>query len=86
MNTEEIHVVYKDWIEAWHGASYEHFWPCALENLWFFDPDGGRMMRSFEMEQVLNERLAEIQRQNEEAFEKGRAGFGYEYPSGARLS
>ncbi|KAI1656645.1 hypothetical protein F4813DRAFT_119553 [Daldinia decipiens] len=70
VNTEEIHVVCGDGMEAWHGASYEHPWPCAPENLWFFDPDDGRMMRSFEMEQMLDERLAEVFRQNEEAAEE----------------
>ncbi|KAI1410091.1 hypothetical protein F5Y13DRAFT_76874 [Hypoxylon sp. FL1857] len=70
VNTEEIHVVCEDGMEAWHGASHEHSWPCALENLWFFDPDDGRMMRSFEMEQVLDERLEEMNRQSEEAVEE----------------
>ncbi|KAF3055544.1 hypothetical protein GL218_07227 [Daldinia childiae] len=70
VNTEEIHVVCGDGMEAWHGASHEHSWPCALENLWFFDPDDGRMMRSFEMEQKLDEALEEMNRQNEEAAEE----------------
>ncbi|KAI1209373.1 uncharacterized protein F4807DRAFT_91646 [Annulohypoxylon truncatum] len=57
VNTEEIHVVCADGMEAWLGASQDHPWPCALENLWFFDPDDGRMMRSFEMEQTIGEAL-----------------------------
>lgn len=69
VNTEEIHVVCEDGMEAWHGASLEHSWPCALENLWFFDPDDGRMMRSFEMEQMLDEGLEEMNRQSVEAEE-----------------
>ncbi|XDG05348.1 hypothetical protein ABKA04_004963 [Annulohypoxylon sp. FPYF3050] len=67
VNTEEIHVVCEDGMEAWHQASYEHWWPCAKENLWFFDPDDGRMMRSFEMEQMLDKWLEDVVRQNEEA-------------------
>ncbi|KAI4867115.1 hypothetical protein F4820DRAFT_230088 [Hypoxylon rubiginosum] len=86
VNTEEIHVVCEDWMEAWHGASHEHPWPCALENLWFFDPDDSRVMRSFEMEQMLDERLEEMHRQSEEAVAKAWAEIGYDYPSGARLS
>ncbi|KAI0000738.1 hypothetical protein F4779DRAFT_635568 [Xylariaceae sp. FL0662B] len=80
VNTEEIHVVCQDGMGAWHGASYDHSWPCALENLWFVDPDDGWMMRSFEMEQMLNERLAEIYRQNEAALSRSRAVFGYHVP------
>ncbi|KAI2471450.1 hypothetical protein F4781DRAFT_111799 [Annulohypoxylon bovei var. microspora] len=72
VNTEEIHVVCEDGIEAWHCASHEHHWPCALENLWFFDPDDGRMMRSFEMEQMLDENLEELNRLSEEAAEEAR--------------
>ncbi|KAI0181180.1 hypothetical protein GGR52DRAFT_21747 [Hypoxylon sp. FL1284] len=75
VNTEEIHVVCEDGMENWHMASTEHAWPCALENLWFFDPDDGRMMRSFEMEQMLD-------KQQEESW----AESGYEYPSGEPLS
>ncbi|KAI1079782.1 hypothetical protein F5B20DRAFT_542403 [Whalleya microplaca] len=74
VNTEEIHVVCEDGMEAWHGASYEHFWPCALENLWFFDPDDGRMMESSEMERELDKGL-----------KKAWAKQGYDYPSGDPL-
>ncbi|KAI1810269.1 hypothetical protein GGS20DRAFT_568254 [Poronia punctata] len=65
VNTEEIRVVCEDGMEAWHGASYEHSWPCALENLWFFDAADGRLMRSIEMEQMLDNRLEESNIQNE---------------------
>ncbi|KAI0596469.1 hypothetical protein F4775DRAFT_564738 [Biscogniauxia sp. FL1348] len=85
-NTEEIHVVCRDGMEAWHGASYEHSWPCPLENLWFLDPDDGWRMRSFEMEQMLDEGLEEMNRQSEEAAEEAWAESGYDYPGGARLS
>ncbi|OTA93526.1 hypothetical protein M434DRAFT_72990, partial [Hypoxylon sp. CO27-5] len=60
VNTEKIHVDRQDGMEAWHGASHEHSWPCALKNLWFFDPDDGRMTRTFEMEQMLDEKLEEM--------------------------
>ncbi|KAI0882845.1 uncharacterized protein GGS22DRAFT_195566 [Annulohypoxylon maeteangense] len=68
-NTEEIHVVCADGMESWHKASEEHFWPCPLENLWFFDPDDGRMMRSIEMEKMLDEQQEESWRRHEGAFE-----------------
>lgn len=76
VNTEEIHVVCEDRMEAWHQASHEHFWPCALENLWFFDPDDGRMMRSFEMENMLDKMLEEMNRQRVEAVEETWTGTG----------
>ncbi|KAI2638765.1 hypothetical protein GGS26DRAFT_602408 [Hypomontagnella submonticulosa] len=63
VDTEEIRVVCQDGLEAWHGAPHEHSWPCVLENLWFYDPDDGRMVRSFEMEQMVDEGLVEINRQ-----------------------
>ncbi|KAI1770461.1 hypothetical protein F4818DRAFT_432955 [Hypoxylon cercidicola] len=69
-NTEEIHVVCKDGMWNWHRASIEHFWPCAEENLWFFDPDDGRMMRSMEMEKMLDAQLHEIRVQNGWDFEE----------------
>ncbi|KAI6092136.1 hypothetical protein F4821DRAFT_224982 [Hypoxylon rubiginosum] len=68
-NTEEIHVVCTDGMEAWHGASNDHPWPCAEENLWFFDPDDGRMMRSVEMEKMLDKQLHEFRAQNGWDFE-----------------
>ncbi|KAI1100881.1 hypothetical protein F4804DRAFT_32631 [Jackrogersella minutella] len=70
VNTEEIHVVCAGGMRAWHGASREHSWPCALENLWFIDPDDGHMMRSFEMECMLDADLEEVYRLNEEAAEE----------------
>ncbi|KAI1406265.1 hypothetical protein F4819DRAFT_241646 [Hypoxylon fuscum] len=86
VNTEEIHVVCEDGIGAWHGASREHSWPCALENLWFCDPEDGWMMRSFEIDQMLDEGLEEMNRQSEEAVEEAWAESGYDHPSSARLS
>ncbi|ETS73545.1 hypothetical protein PFICI_14491 [Pestalotiopsis fici W106-1] len=73
-STEEIHVVCEDGLGAWHGATEEHSWPCALENLWFFDPYDGRMMRSLDMEEMLDNELRESW-----------AAEGYEYPSGDSL-
>lgn len=73
-NTEEIHVVCGDGMGSWHGATEEHTWPCALENLWFLDPRDGRMMRSLDMEEMLDNELREAW-----------AAEGYEYPSGAPL-
>ncbi|XXG94167.1 hypothetical protein Hte_000419 [Hypoxylon texense] len=78
VNTEEIHVVCQDGMEAWHGASYEHSWPCHPQNLWFFDPDDGRMMRSFEMEDMLDGRLEEMNRESEEDVEAAWAESGYD--------
>ncbi|OTB01630.1 hypothetical protein M426DRAFT_265732 [Hypoxylon sp. CI-4A] len=68
-NTEEILVVCTDGMEAWHKASTEHCWPCDEENLWFFDPDDGRMLRSAEMEKMLDEQLHEYRVQNGWDFE-----------------
>jgi hypothetical protein len=80
VNAKEIHVVCEDSMEAWWGASDEHYWPCSKENLFFMDPHDGRMMRSIEMENLFDERHEEEYRQ----------AYGTalrdDYPNSARLS
>ena len=66
---DEIHVVCKDGIEAWHRALKEHPWPCHEDNLWFFDPYDGRMLRSTETEGLLDEALRQFRVRNGWDFE-----------------
>ncbi|KAI5924918.1 hypothetical protein F4810DRAFT_102533 [Camillea tinctor] len=53
VNVEEIHVVCADGMGAWHKAVERVPWPCALENLWFFDTNNGGMMKGSDMLRML---------------------------------
>ncbi|KAF1948076.1 hypothetical protein EJ02DRAFT_440223 [Clathrospora elynae] len=46
VNAKEIHVVCADGFWMWSGAMHEHYWPCGHENLFFIDPDDGRVSDS----------------------------------------
>ncbi|KAH6627472.1 hypothetical protein F5144DRAFT_575961 [Chaetomium tenue] len=73
-NTKEIHVICADGIEAWHQASWEHYWPCGKENVFLIDKYDGRMMNSVELDEMVDQELREAW-----------AAEGYEYPSGQPL-
>jgi hypothetical protein len=75
VNVKEIHVVCADGMGGWHGALEDHYWPCGEENVFMIDPDDGRMMRGIEMDEMFDQELKEVYRQD-----------GYDYPSGRRLS
>ncbi|OBT67661.1 hypothetical protein VE03_03433 [Pseudogymnoascus sp. 23342-1-I1] len=55
VNVEEIHVICLDGFENWGGATYEHCWPCALENIVFFDLVDSLVMRGVELEEKYEE-------------------------------
>lgn len=76
-NVKEIHIVCADGMRAWHQASEEHYWPCGRENLFFIDPDDGRMMRSIEMDAMFDQMLDDEYRQQDEANHKSWAEYGY---------
>lgn len=67
VNVEEVHVVCADGWRAWHGASDDHCWHCGKENLFFINPDDGRMMRSIEMDDMFDQMLEEGYRREDEA-------------------
>ncbi|VUC37145.1 unnamed protein product [Clonostachys rosea] len=55
VNLEEVHVVCKDGMRAWHGATRDHYWPCRPENLIFIDPHDGQVLNGVEMEAKFDE-------------------------------
>ncbi|KAF2809811.1 uncharacterized protein BDZ99DRAFT_36873 [Mytilinidion resinicola] len=73
VNVKEIHVVCADGMGAWHKATYEHYFPCGPENVFYIDP-GGQMMRSIELDDMCDRELEESYRQD-----------GYDYHSGLPL-
>lgn len=65
VNAEEILMVCEDRLEGWWGASEVTSWPCALENVIFFDPHDGRMMNVLEMDKMFNDWQEEEERRIE---------------------
>lgn len=57
-SVREIHVVCADGLDAWWGATKDHYWPCGEKNVWFIDPEEdnfkGRIYSAFEMEDMLD--------------------------------
>jgi hypothetical protein len=51
-SVEEIHIVCADGFWMWAGATYEHSWPCAEENLVFIDASNGQVARGIEFETI----------------------------------
>ncbi|CAN9132517.1 unnamed protein product [Alternaria alternata] len=49
-SVEEIHIVCADGFWMWAGATHNHSWPCAEENLVFIDAFDGRVARGIEFE------------------------------------
>ncbi|KAK7212295.1 hypothetical protein V2G26_019473 [Clonostachys chloroleuca] len=50
VNLEEVQIVCKDGMRAWHCATRDHYWPCSPENLIFIDPYDGLVLNGVEME------------------------------------
>lgn len=50
VNLEEVHIVCKDRMRAWHMSTRDHYWPCGPENLIFIDPYDGLVLNGVEME------------------------------------
>lgn len=69
VNAEEIHVVCEDGLGAWWGATYDHGWPCAWENVILIDADDGRTMNMVEMEKMFDNEHAALEKQYEEEYE-----------------
>ncbi|KFY07988.1 hypothetical protein V492_06642 [Pseudogymnoascus sp. VKM F-4246] len=55
INAEEIHVVCGAGWDDWWGATEEHSWPCAAENIFFIDEEDGLMMDGIELERRCEE-------------------------------
>ncbi|KAL5353617.1 hypothetical protein ACLOAV_001654 [Pseudogymnoascus australis] len=55
INAEEIHVICADGFKKWGGTTEEYNWPCAVENIVFFDLDEGLEMRGREFEEWYQE-------------------------------
>lgn len=55
VNAEEIHVICADGFKKWGGTTEEYNWPCAVENIVFFDLDEGLEMRGTEFEEWYQE-------------------------------
>ncbi|KAJ6193911.1 hypothetical protein J3E72DRAFT_406142 [Bipolaris maydis] len=57
VNVQEIHIDCADGFWMWYGATDEHCWPCAIENLLFIDAFDGRVARGLELETIGRETL-----------------------------
>lgn len=62
-NVEEIHVVCADGFEQWAFAVYYHPWPCAVDNIVFFDPLDGQVARGMELERICRQILLDTRRE-----------------------
>jgi hypothetical protein len=56
-NLKEIHVVCTDGFWGWSFALYDHSWPCAHDNLLFFNPTDGQVARGMELERICRQML-----------------------------
>ncbi|CAN9298256.1 unnamed protein product [Alternaria alternata] len=62
-NVEEIHVVCADGFFNWGGVTDEHSWPCADDNIVFFDPYNGQVARGMEFERICRQMLLDMRRE-----------------------
>ncbi|KAF2449121.1 hypothetical protein P171DRAFT_427400 [Karstenula rhodostoma CBS 690.94] len=51
-NVREVFVVCKDGLDSWWRALDDYEWPCGVENVWFVDPDDGKMMRGTALDEM----------------------------------
>lgn len=72
VNAKEIHVVCGDPLGCWWEATYEITWPCALENVFFIDPNGGQVVNGIELEKIRNESNEAEERRIDEEYEEER--------------
>jgi hypothetical protein len=65
-NVTEIHVVLgKDCgMQNWHGASWEHSWPCGRENVVVVDLEAGCSMKLMDLEDKFDRWLEEEHRKD----------------------
>jgi hypothetical protein len=62
-NVEEIHVVCADGFWQWGFAMYDHHWPCADDNIVFFDSLDGQVARGMELERICRQMLLDTRRE-----------------------